>query len=111
MLAHGLDADGGGQVGLARCPVHRQGRRSRGVDEVTLVESFDQCAINGTGREVEPEQVTMDGEIVRPSSAGLGTNLPFGGLGLQQFGRHPVSGLHGRRIRQQFANGWPCRAA
>jgi hypothetical protein len=45
----------------------------------------------------------MDGETCGLHLVGLGTNLPFGGLGLQQFG-HPVFGLHGvqAHLGQQF---------
>lgn len=40
MLAHGLDADGGGQVGLAGARSTDKDDVLGGVDEVTLVESF-----------------------------------------------------------------------
>ena len=94
VLAHGLDADDGGQMGLAGTRSADQHHVLGGLDEVAFVQALDQSAVDRAAAELEPEQVAMDREPGRLHLVGLGAHLAFGRLGLQQLD-HPVLRCHG----------------
>jgi hypothetical protein len=91
-----LDADGGGDMGLAGAGSADQHDVLGGIEEAALVELAHRGLVDLAGGEVEAGEVLVGGEPCRLHVIGDGADLALGQLGLEQLGEDRHGGLEGR---------------
>lgn len=96
MMLDGLDAEGRGDMGLARAGPADQHDVVGSVDEVATVKLADEGLVDLAGGKIEAGEVLVGGEAGRLGLVGDRTHLSLGRLGLQQLGQDRHGRIEGR---------------